>query len=111
MQASAGSVVANPVSVPMNCWVPPGAGVPTGVSGTVAPLQTPVEEKPVPGGPLGAVAFGPVWRSFAAGAFPSNAASMAGSLPSMPRAQMPTPAAWYEFASCALSAREVGSSK
>ncbi len=36
---------------------------------------------------------------------------MAGALPSMPIAQMPSPAMWYVSASCALSANDVGLSK
>ena len=45
------------------------------------------------------------------GALPCSAACMAGALPSMPSAQMPSPAMWYVFASCALSANDVGLSK
>ena len=54
---------------------------------------------------------GPVVESLTTGAFPSRAAIMAGSLPSIPRAQMPTPAMWKKEASCAFSAIDVGSSK
>ena len=68
------------------------------------PAKVATDTNPVPGG-------GPVDASLAAGALPSRAASMAGSLPSIPRAQIPTPAMWKKFANCALRAIDVGSSK
>ena len=51
---------------------------------------------------------GPGPRVFTIGALPWSAANMAGAEPSMPRAQMPSPAMWYVLASCAFSANEVG---
>jgi hypothetical protein len=46
-----------------------------------------------------------------AGALPSRAASIDGSFPSIPRAQIPRPAMWNELASWAFIASDVGSSK
>lgn len=57
------------------------------------------------------VIWGPTAASFTAGENPRSAASMLGSFPSMPSAQMPTPAKLLEVAICAASYREVGSSK
>src|ERR1700722_5595706 len=44
------------------------------------------------------------------GPLPTSAASMAGSLPSMPSAQMPTPRVPADAANCALSESDVASS-
>ena len=49
-------------------------------------------------GVVGALTTGPGAASLATGALPSRAATVAGSLPSMPRAQMPTPAKWLAWA-------------
>jgi hypothetical protein len=75
-----------------------------------------VEVKPapaIPGVVVGEelVDVGPGVKSLAAGEFPNRAASMAGSFPSMPSAQIPTPRMWKALASSAFMAIEVGSSK
>ena len=49
------------------------------------------------------VVVGPASESFAAGANPRSAANMAGSFPSMPSAQIPSPARSLEEATCATS--------
>ena len=112
--ARAGALVVKLVNVPRYCATPADGGPITGVSGAVAPFQTPELVNPDPGGVRDDPALtlvGPVCRSFTAGARPSRAASMAGLLPSMPKAQIPKPAMWKELANCAFMAREVGSSK
>jgi hypothetical protein len=87
-QASAGSAVVNALSIPTSWMTPPAAGVAIGVRAMLfVPSKLANARNPVPGG-------GPVRVSLATGAFPRRAASMAGSLPSMPSAQIPTPAMW-----------------
>ena len=116
-QDRAGSVVAKSLMVPRYTAWPSEAGGVAGVSVSLVPSQTPVEVKPEPAGPGGAVVddvlvlVGPDDRSLTAGALPRSAASMAGSFPSMPSAQIPRPAMWNDAASWAFSASDVGSSK
>jgi hypothetical protein len=57
------------------------------------------------------VDVGPGEKSLTAGACPRSAASMAGSLPSIPRAHIPIPRIWNELARAAFNASEVGLSK
>jgi hypothetical protein len=57
------------------------------------------------------VVAGPAGPALVAGAKPRRAARRDGSLPSMPRAQIPTPPKFFESASCAASKSDVASSK
>src|SRR5665213_724243 len=101
-QAREGSVVPSPPRKPINCDDPPGGGDAIGLRATLGtPANVAKVRYPVPGG-------GPVKVSLATGALPSSAASRAGLLSSIPRAQIPTPAMWKKSANWALRAIDVG---
>ena len=57
------------------------------------------------------VVVGPGAKSLTAGDWPNSAASIAGSFPSIPKAQIPIPRIWNELANWAFRAKDVGSSK
>ena len=59
----------------------------------------------------GDVSCGPIDPSLTTGANPRSADNMLGSFPSMPSAQMPTPAKLFAAASWVASYKDVGSSK
>src|SRR5207237_6244503 len=63
-----------------------------------------------PGAAVGLGAPGSLISDRSGAKAPVRAANIAGWSPSMPNAQMPTPRLWARSASCALSARDVGSS-